>query len=181
MRLTRIFVLFVCLTGLILTGRVQVQAQAPDPDSLFPSAHALVPDPNVKSPFKSIIVLHPIARGHKSTSTVDVTFTVGNQYPQTAALLFSTNPALSKAADDLDSLYSISQVRYGSNKQDTTMPPTTVELHPDQTLHCGIYINNVPLAARYIAKLVLLTSITVNQVSAGEDNIIFTNIPIDWK
>jgi hypothetical protein len=181
MGVPRFIVLFICLSGLILISRAQAQAQGQAPDSLFPPAHTLVPDPNVKSPFKSIIVLHPVANGHKNTSTVDIAFTVGNQSSYIAALLFSTNPAVSQAADDLDSLYSISQVRYGTNKQDSTMPPTAVELHPDQTLHCGVYISNVPPGAQYISKLVLLTSLTINEISAGEGNILFTNIPIVWK
>jgi hypothetical protein len=168
-----LFLLFI--SGAVLRTRGQAT------DSLFPPAHTLVPDPNVKSPFKTIIVLRPLANGHKNTGTVDIAFTVGNQSTRIASLLFSTNPVLSKAADDLDSLYPISQLRFGTNKQDPGMPPSTVELHPDQTLHCGVYISNVPLGARYVKKFVLFTSLTLGEVSAGEDNIIFTDIPIVWK
>ena len=182
MRFPRAILLFTCLFTLIPRSRAQETDSVLPSDSLFP-AHTLVADPNVKSPFKSIILLHPVANGHKNTATVDIAFTVGNQNPSTAALLFSTSFSVSKAADDLDSIYPISQIRFGTTKKDPSDPdmPMVVELRPDQTLHCGIYIAGVPLQAKYIAKLVLLTSLTVNQASVGEDNIIFTNIPIVWR
>ena len=172
--LLRTIVPLLTFIGLTLHTGAQVQ------DSLFPPARTLAPDPTIHSPFKSIVLLHPVAIGHKTSGIVDIAFTVGNQSTQIAALIFSTNPSLSKASDDLDSLHTISQVRLGTTKRDSDIP-ITVELHPDQTLHCGIYVSDVSLGAQYIRQLVLLTSLTLDDVSSGEDNIIFTNIRIDWK
>jgi hypothetical protein len=168
------FLFFVHMSGL---------AQAND--TIFPSATGPTDDPVAQSPFKNLSILKPHATGHKSSGTVDIAFSAINQSTQTATLIFSMNPGLSKASDDLDSLYSISQVRYGQTKQepgDNSANVTyTVMLKPDQALHLGMYVNNVPLTALYIRKAVILTSLSLDDVPSGEDNIVLTNLKIDWK
>lgn len=137
-------------------------------------------DPNAHSPFKAISLDRVSANGHKESGTVDVVFTAANQSTRVASLSFSINPLLSKASDDLDTIYHISQLRFGSNRRDSTSVDV-IELRPDQALHCGVYINHVPLEARYIRKLVLFTSLKLDDANQGEDNIILTNLVIHWK
>jgi hypothetical protein len=165
--------LLVCLVGAIHPATAQIS------DTLFPLAFAN-PDPNLHSPFKDLSILRASANGHKESGTVEVAMVVTNQSYKIASLIFSINPVLSKAADDLDSLYSINQLRFGASRRDSTSV-VSIQLRPNQMLHFGLYINNVPLDARYIRKVVLLTSLTLDQVSMGQDNIILTDLKIDWK
>jgi hypothetical protein len=136
--------------------------------------------PNAHSPFKAISLSRVSAIGHRESGTVDVVFTASNQSTQVASLSFSINPLLSKASDDLDTIYHISQLRFGSNRRDSTSVDI-IELRPDQAVHCGVYIAHVPLEAQYIRKLVLFTSLKLDDANQGEDNIILTNLPITWK
>lgn len=148
-------------------------------DTLFP-AIPVVSNPNLYSPFKDLSILRASAEGHKESGTVEVSLVVSNLSYKIASVLFSTNPVLSKAADDLDSLYPISQLRFGAFKRDSA-DLVSVQLRPSQMLHFGLFIKNVPPGARLIRKIVLLTSLTLNQVSMGQDNIVLTDLKIDWK
>jgi hypothetical protein len=136
--------------------------------------------PTFSSPFKSISLVRVAANGHKDSGTVDVVFTATNQSTKVTSLVFSINPTLSKAADDLDSIYPIDQLRFGTTRKDPETN-TTVELRPDQALHCGAYLIHVPLTAQYIRKFVLFTSLKADDGPPVEDNIILTNLPIIWK
>ncbi|WP_133996105.1 hypothetical protein [Dinghuibacter silviterrae] len=163
--------LTLCLSAVLLQGHAQTS------DSV---ARSIYGDFNVHSPFKTLSVDRVSANGHKDSGTVDVVFTATNASTQTASLLFSMDSALSKASDDLDTFYAINQVRLGSNRKDPGTV-TVVELRPDQAIHCGLYFVHVPLTARYITKLVLFTSLKLDEVSQGEDNIVLTNLEIHWK
>ena len=167
----RFYPIILCLSFLLLKG----QAQTTDTTAIMPGP------PVAHSPFKTITLERVSANGHKDSGVVDVVFTANNQSVQIASLIFSINPALSKAADDQDSIYPISQLRLGANKKDPDNNVITVELRPDQALHCGLYLAHVPLTARYIRKVVLFTSLRLDDAPQGEDNIILTNLEIRWK
>ena len=178
------FVLACCL------GVPRSQAQSNDPvGPLVPSVatHSVLVaapggSPAVQSPFKALTLERVAANGHKESGIVDVVFTAGNQSAQTASLVFSIDTAVSRAADDLDSLYPISQLRLGSTRKDSSdINAYVVILRPDQSLHCGLYLHNVPLTARYIRKVILFTKLSLDSAPQGEDNIIFANLPITWK
>jgi hypothetical protein len=158
---------------LFLFSVLQVQAHAQTADTT-------VGNPLAHSPFKTLSLDRLAANGHKESGIVDIIFTASNQSPRIASLAFSINPALSKAADDFDTVYHITQLRFGSTKRDST-DVVIVEIRPDQALHCGLYITGVPLNARYIRKVVLFTSLRLDDVPQGEDNIVLTNLPITWK
>lgn len=166
-------------TLMILIAGPSTRAEAQVGDTLFPTL-PVAPDPNLYSPFKELSIIRASAEGHKESGTVEVALVVSNLSYKIASVLFSTNPVLSKAADDLDSLYPISQLRFGTFKRDSAAY-VSVQLRPSQMLHCDLYINHVPPDAQYIRKVVLLTSLTLNQVSVGQDNIILTDLKIDWK
>jgi hypothetical protein len=137
-------------------------------------------DPTITSPFKSISLVRVAANGHKDSGTVDVVFIATNQSTKVASLVFSINPTLSKASDELDSIYPVNQLRFGTTRRDPETN-TTIELRPDQALHCGAYLIHVPLTARYIRKFVLFASLKTDDAPPVEDYIILTNLPIIWK
>lgn len=136
--------------------------------------------PMARSPFKTLNLDRLAANGHKESGVVDIIFTASNQSPQIASLAFSIDPALSKASDDFDTVYHFSQLRFGTTRRDST-EIVTVELRPDQALHCGFYITGVPLNARFIRKAVLFARLRLDDVPQGEDNILLLNVPITWK
>jgi hypothetical protein len=141
---------------------------------------AYSPDTKMHSPFKALPILRATAIGHKESGTVDVAMVLANQSYKNASLIFSINPSLSKASDDLDSLYSISQIRFGTYKKDSAMD-MTVNLRPNEMLHCGLYINNVPLNAQYIRKLIIMTSLSLDNENVGQENILLQDIKITWR
>jgi hypothetical protein len=165
-----------CLSALLLQGRAQV-TDSTGPLAGVPTTYG---DPNIHSPFKTLTLDRVAANGHKESGTVDVVFTATNISTRIASVLFSMDTALSKASDDRDTLYTVSQLRLGTNRKD---PGTisVVELRPDQSIRCGVYFVHVPPNARYIRKFVLFTSLKLDEVSQGEDNIILTNLEIHWK
>ena len=181
-----------CLLIIFFSVRLlEVRAQNGDTGPVVPSVKsnpALVATPGgaplAHSPFKALNLDRLAANGHKESGIVDIVFTASNQSTRIASLAFSIDPALSKASDDFDTVYHFTQLRFGATKSDSTSNAasvTTIELRPDQALHCGFYIAGVPLTARYIRKVVLFTTLRLDDVPQGEDNIVLFNVPIIWK
>lgn len=176
-----------CLLLALSVLLFQARAQNGDTGPVVPSiktnpalAAASGDNPVARSPFKTLNVDRLSANGHKESGIVDIVFTASNQSTRTASLAFSIDTALSKASDDFDTVYHFSQLRFGTTKRDSN-EIVTVELRPDQELHCGFYIAGVPLNARFIRKVVLFTSLRLDDVPQGEDNILLFNLPIIWK
>ncbi len=153
-----------------------VQAQTIDSLGTFTNN----PETSVKSPFKALNMMHAVAVGHKSSGTVDVAFTMVNQSNNNAAIMFNINPSLSKAADDLDSLYNISQVRLGDARKDSDQVYNIV-LRPGQSIHLGFYLLHVPLKAQYIQKMAILSSLALDDIPQGAETMLLYNVRITWR
>jgi hypothetical protein len=138
------------------------------------------PETVVKSPFKALNMLHAVAVGHKSSGTVDVAFTMANQSTGTAAVIFNINQAFSKAADDQDSLYTISQVRLGDARRDSDQVYNIV-LRPGQSIHLGFYLLHVATKAQYIQKMAILLSLAIDDIPQGADLAMLYNVKITWR
>jgi hypothetical protein len=125
-------------------------------------------------------MLHAVAVGHKSSGTVDVAFTMANQSTGTAAVIFNINQAFSKAADDQDSLYTISQVRLGDARRDSDQVYNIV-LRPGQSIHLGFYLLHVATKAQYIQKMAILLSLAIDDIPQGADLAMLYNVKITWR
>jgi hypothetical protein len=139
------------------------------------------PETTITSPFKSLNMLHAVAAGHKSSGTVDVAFTMVNQSTNTANIMFNINPSLSKAADDLDSLYNISQVRLGDARKDSSDQVYNIILRPGQSIHLGFYLLHVPLKVQYIQKMAILLSLALDDMPQGAESIMLYNVKVTWR
>jgi hypothetical protein len=126
------------------------------------------PETVVKSPFKALNMLHAVA------------FTMANQSTGTAAVIFNINQAFSKAADDQDSLYTISQVRLGDARRDSDQVYNIV-LRPGQSIHLGFYLLHVATKAQYIQKMAILLSLAIDDIPQGADLAMLYNVKITWR